>query len=328
MKLLVDVDTGVDDALALIYLARAHRAGRVELVGCGTVAGNIDVDRATRNTLNVLELAGVDVPVAQGAAGPLLGPLKPAVDVHGGDGLAETHLPPPSRPPTGEHAADQIRRLSHQHAGELVLLATGPLTNVALALLHDPGVARRLKRIVVMGGGVRTLGNVTAAAEFNFHTDPEAARIVLRSGAPVTLVGLDVTHRTCVGSGDLGALEALSTPRARFALQLLRFVMERHRMLGGQPVFVLHDPLAAGVALEPGRVRTRTLPVDVETRGELTRGMCVADFRVEWAPALRGCGVAVDVALEVDAEGFVREFMQELVAWAAEEAEPARASGE
>ena len=327
MKLLVDVDTGVDDALALIYLAQAQRAGRVELVGCGTVAGNVDLERATRNTLNVLELAGVQVPVAQGASRPLVGPLITAVDVHGGDGLADTRLPPPSGGPTGEHAADQIRRLSQQYAGELVLLATGPLTNVALALLRDPGAARRLKRLVVMGGGVRELGNVTAAAEFNFYTDPEAARIVLRSGAPVTLVGLDVTHRACVREGDLGALEALSTPRARFALQLLRFVMERHRRLGGPPVFVLHDPLAAGVALEPGLVRTRALPVDVETRGELTRGMLVADRRVEWAPALRGSGPSVDVALEVDAERFVRQFMQELVAWAAEDAPAARASG-
>lgn len=318
MKLLVDVDTGVDDALALIYLARAHRAGRVELVGCGTVAGNVDIERATRNTLNVFELAGVQVPVARGAARPLLGPLTTAVEVHGTDGLAETHLSPPAGRPTGEHAADQIRRLSQQYAGELVLLATGPLTNVALALLHDPDVARRLKRLVVMGGGVRDLGNVTPAAEFNFHTDPEAARIVLRSGAPVTLVGLDVTHRTCVREDDLALLEALPTPRARFALRLLRYVMEFQRRLGGQPLFPLHDPLAAGVALEPELVRTRALPVDVEVRGELTRGMLVADLRVDWAPALRGSGPAVDVALEVDAERFVRQFMQELVAWAEE----------
>lgn len=318
VKVLADVDTGVDDALALIYLAWAHRTGRAQLLGCGTVAGNCTVEQATANTLRVLELAGLEVPVARGAGRPLAGTLRTAPEVHGEDGLAGAGVGLPSRKPSPEHAVDQILRLSRQHAGELVLVATGPLTNVAMALVLEPELARRLARLVVMGGGVRDLGNVTAAAEFNFYTDPEAAQVVLESGAPLTLVGLDVTHQVYVEEADLAPLQQVDTPQARFARHLLRFGMEAYRRLGGPARFYLHDPLAAAVALDPRWVSGRWLALSVETQGERTRGMCVADWRRQpEAPVPAGPGWAW-VALQVEGRRFVGHFMEELACWARE----------
>lgn len=314
MKLLVDVDTGVDDALALLYLADAQRRGEVELVGAGTVGGNADIGQTTRNTLRVLELAGLDVPVAAGAARPLFAPLAAAPHVHGDDGLADTGLEPPRRRASGEHAVDQILGLSHVHAGELTVLATGPLTNLAQAFLLDPGLAGRLRRVVVMGGSLGA-GNVTAVAEANVRHDPEAARAVFASGVPLTMVGLDVTRKTCLEARDLAPLEELGTERARFALHLVRHLMDAYGRLGRPRQCMLHDPLAAGVCLDPLLVITRRLHVDVETRGELTRGMTVADRRAEASPA-----ATVDVALGVDARRFKERFLAALVRWAGESA--------
>lgn len=310
MKLLVDLDTGVDDALAMLFLAEAHRNGGVELVGSGAVGGNVEVAQTARNTLNLWDLAGLEIPVAAGAARPLLSPLNTVPHIHGDDGLANTHLGPPRRRPTGEHAVDQILRLSREHAGDLTLLTTGPLTNPAFALLRDPQLADRLQRLVVMGGSLGS-GNETPTAEANIYNDPEAARVVFSSGVRVTMVGLDVTHRTYLEEHDVAPLEELDTPRSRFALHLIRHMMEAYRDLGREPQCVLHDPLAAGVCVDPTLVRTRKLHVDVETRGELTRGMTVADRRP--APAN---SPTVEVALEVDAGRFKRSFLEALLSWA------------
>lgn len=316
MKVLLDVDTGVDDALALLLLADAHHRGRVRLIGCGTVAGNVEVAQTTRNTLKILELAHLEIPVAEGAARPLLGPLHTAPYVHGDDGLANSALPAPLREPTGEHAVEQILRLSHLYAGELTLLSFGPLTNLGLAFLRDPALARRLRRVVVMGGTLGA-GNVSATAEANVYNDPEAARIVLGSGAPVTLVGLDVTHQTYLEEAEVKPLEWVRGPRASLALHFMRHLMDSYGRLGRAPQCVLHDPLAAGVCIEPDLVQTQSLHVDVETSGELTRGMTVADRR----PAPEGA-TRIDVALEVDAGRFKEDFLRAIIRWAGEAEEP------
>ncbi len=310
MKLIADVDTGIDDALALVYLAHLQHQGRVQLLGCSTVGGNVHVDQTTRNTLKMWELLELDVPVARGAERPLLAPLNPAPYVHGEEGLGNTFLEPPQREAVPESADDLILRLSHEHAGELTLLTTAPLTNVALALLRDPGLAQRLQRIVIMGGALFT-GNVSPVAEANIANDPEAAQIVFASGANMTLVGLDVTHQTYLEPADLGPLETLDTDRARFLLQIIGFITNAYGELSGWPRCVLHDPLAAGVAVHPDLVKTEFRHTAVEVQGTFTRGMTVVDRRGRHSEPPN-----LHVALEVDANRFKAEFLESLLAWA------------
>lgn len=313
MKVLLDADTGVDDALGILYLAHAQHQGLVDVVACGTVGGNIHVDLSTRNTLKLWELVGLDIPIAAGANKPLLAPLHEAKHVHGHDGLANTNLKPPVRQPTGEHAVDQIIRLSREYPGELTLLAFGPLTNLGVAFVRDPFLAERVQRVILMGGCV-TGGNVTPVAEANIANDPEAARMVFTSGVPITMIGLDVTHQTYLLEEDLEPLEKLDNERARFAIQLMRFMMNAYHSLGYEPpLCVLHDPLSAGVCVHPDLVRTGRYHVEVETRGQFTRGMTIADRRPR--PAHEP---TVDVALEVDAERFVTDFMDAILWWAQE----------
>ncbi len=311
MKVLLDVDTGVDDALGILYLAHAQHQGLVDILASGTVGGNIHVDLSTRNTLKLWELVGLDIPVAAGGNKPLLQPLHEAKHVHGHDGLANTDLEPPRGKPTGEHAVDQIIRLSEEHPGELTLIAFGPLTNLGIAFVRDPHLAERFRRVVLMGGCM-VGGNVTPVAEANIANDPEAARMVFTSGVPITMIGLDVTHQTYLLEKDLEPLEKLDNERARFALQLIRFMMNAYQELGYEPpMCVLHDPLSAGVVVHPDLVRTDKYHVEVETRGQFTRGMTIADRRPR--PAHEP---TVDVAVEVDAQRFVADFMDAILWWA------------
>ena len=308
--LIIDVDTGIDDAFGLLY---ALAAPETHLVGLGAVAGNVSLDKATRNTRAVLALAGRgDVPVWPGAAAPLMGPVADASDIHGASGLGEAVLPDPGPAPEAPHAVDAILAASHEYEGRLVLVATGPLTNIALALARDPALPRRLARFVAMGGAFKESGNVTASAEFNIWHDPEAARIVCRAfaqagAAPAILVGLDVTRRTLLTEIDLEGLASRckSAPRGpaltTFLRDAARHYFDLMQRRGRPRALVMHDPLAVAVALDPSLVKTQDLPVDVETRGEITRGQTVADFRGE--PGRIG------VALEVEAERFRRDYL-------------------
>lgn len=309
MKLLLDIDPGVDDALGLIYLADAYHRGDTDIVAIGTIGGNTNVAQTTRNALKLCELLNLDVPVARGADNPLLYALNSAEFIHGEDGLANTGLTPPKREATNEHAVDQILRLSREHTGELTLLAFGPLTNLGIAFLRDPTLAERLQRVVLMGGGVE-FGNVNAVAEANIYNDPEAARIVFRSGVPVTMVGLDITHQTVLDDSHLEPLAEIDNERARFVRQLAGHMMDTYAALGRARCCVLHDPLSAGVCLDPSYVRSERYYVDVETRGEITRGMTVVDRRT-----VPGGSPTVDVPLAVDAERFVGDFMAAVHRW-------------
>ena len=313
IKLLLDVDTGIDDALALFYLAHAQKKGEIEILGSTTVGGNVEVSQTTLNTLKIWEMLDLDVPVAAGAKQPLMVPLNPAPYVHGDDGLGNTFLPAPKRRPSEESAAEMILRLSHEYAGELTLLTTAPLTNIAVALLQDPDLAKRLRKVVIMGGAVFT-GNVTAVAEANIANDPEAARIVFRSGMEMTLVGLDVTHEVYWEEQDLQALVKIANERSAFLLQIIDFISTAYESLSGWKRCVLHDPLAAGVCLFPDLVKTEKRFVDVELNGELTRGMTVVDRRGRTPLGEE----KMQVALEVDAERFKTQLMESLLAWARE----------
>ena len=211
--LLIDVDTGIDDAFALLYaLADPH----ARLLGVSTVAGNVDVVKATRNTRAVLALAGrADIPVWPGSAAPLLKPVHDAREIHGATGLGYADLPepPPLPAESSSHAVDAILQAAKEYEGESILIATGPLTNIALALLRAPDLVKQVKRFVLMGGAYRVGGSVTATAEFNIWHDPEAARITFRAfsaegAAPLIAVGLDVTQKTLLWPSELDALAA------------------------------------------------------------------------------------------------------------------------
>ena len=313
INLLLDVDTGIDDALALFYLADAQKRGQLKILGSTTVGGNVEVGQTTLNTLKVWEMLELEIPVASGAESPLQVPLNTAPFVHGEDGLGNSFLSPPKKLPVDESAADMIFRLSHEYSGELTLLTTAPLTNIAMALLRDPGLAGRIRKLVIMGGAVFT-GNVSAVAEANIANDPEAARIVFRSGIEMTLVGLDVTHEVYWEEADLEPLIKISNERSTFLLQIIRFISGAYESLSGWRDCVLHDPLAAGVCLFPDLVKTEKRYVDVELNGELTRGMTVVDRRGRTPLGEEN----MQVALEVDAERFKKQLMQSLLVWVQE----------
>jgi purine nucleosidase len=309
--ILLDCDPGIDDALALLYLASLVRGGRAELAAIGTVHGNTAADVCALNALRVLECAGISgVPVAVGAAGPMVGEAGYAPGVHGGDGLGNTGLPAPAGRPAEISAPEQILRLTRQRPGELTLLAIGPLTNLAIALLLDPDLPGRVRRVVIMGGALDHPGNITSHAEANIWHDPEAAELVLAAPWPVTLVPLDATHAAPVDGGWLDRLAAADSATARFATQVLDFYIDSYTRLLGYRGVVIHDALAAMLAIDPALSQYTERPVYVELRGERLRGATVWDGRHDPQPDLRQ---PVLVATRPDTAAFHERLLASLL---------------
>ncbi len=315
--LIIDVDTGIDDALALLY---ACAVAPKPILGVSTVVGNVSLAAATRNTRAVLALAGgADIPVWPGAATPLSTAASDARAVHGETGLGYAVLPETPEPARSAHAVDALVAAAHAHPGRLVLVATGPLTNIALAVMREPELPRLVKRFVIMGGAYSEPGNVTPSAEFNVWHDPEAARIVFRAfggpgGTPVAAIGLDVTRMATYDATDLAALakRMAGKPQGpaliRFIEDASRYYFERMEKRQGQRFLIMHDPLAVAVALDPSLVETRRVAVDVETGGRLTTGATIADWRDQW-----GRLANTEVAVSVDAERFRGMFFDAMV---------------
>ena len=272
---LIDTDTASDDAVALIM---ALRWPGVEVKAITTVAGNVDVQQATRNALYTAELCGSDVPVFAGAEKPLKREHVNAQWFHGRDGLGDHGYPAAQRPAEKEGAVDAIIRMAESCPGlEIVTLA--PLTNIALALQKKPAIAANVKRCVIMGGNPCCEGNVTSAAEYNIWCDPEAARLVTGSRVPIELVGWHL----CRGEGALNRREieqvlSLGTTVARFAIECNSFAQEAYLKQTGEHGISLPDPVAMAVALDPSVVKSASEHfLDIETESELTRGMTVVD---------------------------------------------------
>src|SRR5215510_8405519 len=226
-KLLIDCDPGHDDAVALLFAAR-----HLDLVGVTTVHGNNNLENTTRNALAVLELGGIDVPLARGCAEPLAMPNAGTAEVHGSTGLDGVALPELTPQPIDKHAVDFIIEMASRHRGELVLATIGPETNVALALRREPRLKHWLAEIAVMGGSTGN-GNVTAAAEWNIHCDPEAAWAVFSSGIPIRMVGLNITRVTGLDKSDIDRLRASGRKVANVIGQLLDFYLANQRQRSG-----------------------------------------------------------------------------------------------
>jgi purine nucleosidase len=272
---LIDTDTASDDAVALIM---ALRAPGVRVAAISTVAGNVDVEQATRNALYTAELCGSNVPVFMGAPKPLLRVHENATWFHGRDGLGDHGYRPSRRAPEKAHAVDAIIQTVEANPG-LVMVTLGPLTNVALALARKPQIAAQVSRCVVMGGAPCCEGNVTPAAEYNIWVDPEAARMVLRGGMPVELVGWQLSRGDAVlNAGDIEFALGLNTERARFAIECNSHAREAYLKQTGEHGISLPDPVAMAIAIDPTICTAASRHyIDVETTSELTRGMTVVD---------------------------------------------------
>jgi purine nucleosidase len=331
LPVILDVDTGIDDSLALLY---ACASADVELLAVTCVAGNVDARQVAANTRAVLELAGRrDVEVALGRETPLVRPLMTAPETHGPRGLGYAELPPPAAPLSARHPADLLIAEARRRPGEVTLVAVGPQTNLALAVLREPELPRLVRRLVFMGGAYRSPGNTAPTSEWNIAVDPDAAKVVLNAfGAPAVqaareadglaprplALGLDVTERAKLTPEHLERLyeRAAGTPESnpvlRFVADALCFYMEFHSRFDGFYGAFIHDPMALAAALDPSLVRTEALAVDVELGGTLTTGETVADWRRRW-----GRPPNLDVAVEADVGAFFERFIERVGALAA-----------
>jgi purine nucleosidase len=290
-KLLLDCDPGLDDALAILL---AHSDPNLELVGITTVGGNVSLENTTRNARQLREYIGLtDVPIAAGAALPLVRDQETASHVHGETGLGNVLLPEARLPLADEHAVDLIIRMLGAAPGEIHLVATGPLTNIALALRREPRIAQWAASFVIMGGSF-TRGNATPAAEFNIYADPEAAAEVFAAGWEVVMVGLDLTLQAIATYDVLMSLTELGALGNDLVVPLLTFWKdEDDPAWTGQAV---HDVCAVAYVARPELFTSRRARVEIETRGEFTAGATVVDFRASAPNAL--------VPVSIDARGF------------------------
>jgi inosine-uridine nucleoside N-ribohydrolase len=302
-RIILDCDPGHDDAIALML---ALASPEVELLGVTTVFGNHSLRHTTDNAIRVLDHLGrQDVPVAAGAHRPLVRERWHAPGVHGETGLDGADLPPPSRPAERDHAIDWIAGKTSFRAQPVTLVATGPLTNVALALARHPELEQRLERIVLMGGAIAE-GNVTPAAESNMWADPEAGRRVFSSGLDLTMVGLDVTHRALLTDVHAQRLAA-SGPAGALLADLHAFYARHHRRRHGGAGAPVHDAVAVAYVIDPSLLEMQRCGVRVDTGGELSRGRTYVD---RWGSA--GWEANCDVATDIDAERF-RELLIERI---------------
>ncbi len=307
-KIIIDTDPGQDDAVAILLALASPE--ELEVVAITTVAGNVPLELTTRNALMMCELAGrSDLPVYAGSVRPMVRELVTAEYVHGATGIDGADLPQPTMQPIPGHAVDAlIDIIMAAEPGEITICPLGPLTNIAQALVRRPEIAPRVGEIVLMGGGFFEGGNRTPAAEFNMYVDPHAADVVFRSGVPITMMPLDVTHKALTSPARLERFAAIGTAAGRAVHGMLgfseRYDIERYGGEGGP----LHDPCVIAYLLSPQLFEGRQVAVRIETGSELTMGMTVVD----WWGATNLSRNAM-VMREVDADGFF-ELLAERIA--------------
>jgi purine nucleosidase len=337
IPLILDVDTGIDDSLAILNVCASPEA---ELVAVTCVGGNVDAHQVELNTRSILELAGrLDVEVALGRDRPLVRPVETTPETHGPQGLGHAELPAPSRARSERNGVDLLIEEARRRPGEITLVTCGPLTNLALALLREPALPTLLKGWVLMGGAYRSRGNTEPTTEWNIHCDPEAAKIaftlwgesaVANGHGRAVALGLDVTELARIlpdhvvalaraagsrpddslalarGEDPMHATHSVaSNPIVRYIADALRFYMEFHAHYDGFYGAFIHDALAVATALDPSLVETKPATVDVELAGTMTTAETVTDWRGVW-----GRPPNADVAVEADAEEFLRRFVE------------------
>lgn len=301
--IILDVDTGVDDALAIAY---GIHSPELTLLGITTCFGNIPVEDASRNSLALLEVLHADVPVIEGAAVTLTRGEKKRYSrhIHGQNGLGDVEIPAPvGKIVQGQHAADYFIEQVYNRPHEITIVAVGPLTNVALAIQKDPAIVPLIKEVIIMGGAVTVPGNVTPYGEANIVADPEAAAVVFSSGVNVVLVGLDVTLQTLLPRSETQKWLLSGNPEKVFLANVTEFYMQAYEQfypgIGG---CALHDPLAIGVAIDPSFVQTERMEITVVTEGEQT-GQTIG---------VPSPSASVQVCTGVDRERFVKHFLDRL----------------
>ncbi len=294
-SIILDCDPGHDDAIALL-LAHAHPD--IELVAVTTVVGNQTLAKVTRNALAVATIADIrDVPIAAGCVTPLIRPVETAESIHGESGMDGPALPEPTVELDPRHAVDVIIDLvMGSEPGEITLVPTGGLTNIALAARKEPRIVERVREVVLMGGGYHE-GNWSAVSEFNIVIDPEAAHIVFSAGWDVTMVGLDVTHKALATPRVREAVKALDSAPARFVDELLEFFGTTYEEAQGFAHPPVHDPCAVALVIDPSIFTVERRPVSIELTGTHTLGMTVTDFR---RPAPADCRTFVATGIDAD----------------------------
>lgn len=296
--ILYDCDPGHDDAIALVM---AHRSPEIELLGVTTTCGNAELERTTANAIRVLDFLGAtDMPVAAGCARPLARPLVlgTADGPSGMDG--SPYLPEPKRGPIAQHAVDFLAEKLAAAAEPMTVVATGPLTNIGLLVLKHPDVLSKIKELIWMGGVFYRKSEIITPTEFNAFCDPESLKIVLDSGVPITMVGLDVTMQVLIEAEQYEELGKIDTQLGKLVMDWLRFYEKLHRNsmgVGG----AMHDPLALALVIDPTLVRTKPVHIGVDLNGTYTFGATVADFWKE-----RGEPDNARIAYEVDADRFFK----------------------
>lgn len=311
-KMILDLDTGVDDALAIAY---ATASPEIDLIGIVASYGNNLRDVCATNSLKLLHLLGQDsVPVYPGADHSLttdsFSVMKISKQIHGQNGIGEVELPEPSRPVESENGADFIIQAAHKYRKDLVIVPTGPMTNLAVAIKKDPTIISEIGNVTFMGGALTVSGNVSTTAEANIHQDPVAANTVLRSGLPLTMVGLDVTMQTLLTKDDTAKWRPLATQAGQKYADITDFYIDAYDQLDiDHRGCALHDPLAVGVAIDPTLVQTISLPLTVTTTGA-DAGRTVGDPALSADPA----APRVTVAYDLNPQTYLARFMKRLTA--------------
>lgn len=295
--IIIDCDPGQDDTVALLLALGSP--DELKVLGICAVAGNVPLSLTERNARRVRELAGrADLPVYAGCPRPLVRPLETASDIHGPTGIEGAELPEPSRPVEAQHAVDFIIETLLASAQPVTLATLGPLTNVAVALVKEPGILPKIRELVMMGGAIG-LGNITPAAEFNVYADPHAAHVVFESGVKLTMIGLDVTHTALATPARIEAIRAVGNPAARAVAGILARYAERNAEAFGHAGAPLHDPCVIARILRPELFSGRHIRVDVELGSHLTVGRTVCDLH-----GRSGRPANATVLETIDAEGF------------------------
>lgn len=294
--IIIDCDPGHDDVFA-IWLAAGNPA--VDLLGVTTVSGNGYLEHTTHNARVALTVAGVQgVPVAAGADAPLKRKLTPASWIHGENALGGPELPEPTIPLDPRGAVELMTDLLESSSEPVTLIPTGPLTNIAILLEQQPHLRPKIKEIIWMGGSTGR-GNVGAYPEFNAWVDPEAADLVVRSGLPVTMVGLNISHQALITEPVIQRIAAVDNRTSAFGVELLRFFCGTYDTVESMPEGPLHDPITVAIAIDRAVASVQRCHVDVETSGEFTSGATSVDLH-----DMLGKEPNVDVAITLDVERF------------------------